>query len=518
MLVDANTPSEQQQRQMFNFGVRLFASHRVYRERIKDSWVYFAPDAEGYPVLVQNWVNEVFNSFANGDFAGRVISYHSKNIPAFKLMEAISLLEERGFLRDAPSAKRYTAIDGRDSVGKGFGIWLHINNYCNLDCEYCFVDKFKAQMSRDVMAETIAKIVSTVKKRGIEKLSLKFAGGEPTLSVPAMEWFYDQLAEQLRGTSLQLSIAVLSNGTNGSDRLLEFLKRPNVGIGISLDGYGAESHDIYRVFKGSKRGSWDLIMRNIERMRDVGVVPYIMATVSELSSPTLPNLVRWIFSNGMRTRISVVRQPTPDAFRAYTSVPRGQDSVIPRHKRTIQDEYRALNESMIDAFEKAFQELEREEYGVDVITGLEICELHFDSPSYTACCGIGTNHVVIQDDGKLASCPMTVRETNVPATFDLLKSIQDTFAHSPAMRNAVEEKNCLDCNWFPVCVSGCPVNNLRMKGVPFTISPLHEYYDYVIPRFVRFAGNKMFQDRQKSLSNSDFVVIDKATEEVQFDD
>jgi len=55
-------------------------------------------------------------------------------------------------------------------------------------------------------------------------------------------------------------------------------------------------------------------------------------------------------------------------------------------------------------------------------------------------------------------------------------------------------KNCLDCNWFPVCVGGCPVNNQRANGNPYTISPLHDYYQYVIPRFLEFTGLKLYQE------------------------
>jgi radical SAM protein with 4Fe4S-binding SPASM domain len=149
---------------------------------------------------------------------------------------------------------------------------------------------------------------------------------------------------------------------------------------------------------------------------------------------------------------------------------------------------------MKEAFEKAFTELEHPDFRIDLRNGMNICELHFDSPVMTACCGIGSTHVVIQEDGKVASCS------------DLLKAAQQTFRISPQIRNSCEEKNCLDCRWFPVCVSGCPVNNERMTGSPFTISPLHEFYQYVIPRYVRFFGIKLLQEARRQGADASWLL------------
>jgi uncharacterized protein len=378
--------------------------------------------------------------------------------------------------------------------GQELSIWLHVNNYCNLDCDYCFVEKDHAAMTREVMAATISRIVCTARKHGTQRIGLKFGGGEPTLSVPAMEWFHDRLLRELEGTGVTLSTGVVSNGTVASDRLIAFLRRPRVALSISLDGFGATSHDRYRVFVGSGEGSWDVIMRNVDRFLANGIVPGINATISEQTSATLPELVRWIFGRGLRARLSVVRQPTEDRFREW-GVVRLRTSRDARPD--IRDAYAGLNRSMKAAFEAAFAELEKPEVAIDLRNGLRICELTFDQPSFTSCCGIGSNHVVIQEDGRLASCPMTLREANVEPSDDLVTSTRETFASSPMEHDRGGEKSCLDCRWFPVCVGGCPVNNERMTGRAFTVSPLHEFYEYVIPRYVVFFGRKLLQEERR---------------------
>jgi sulfatase maturation enzyme AslB (radical SAM superfamily) len=81
----------------------------------------------------------------------------------------------------------------------------------------------------------------------------------------------------------------------------------------------------------------------------------------------------------------------------------------------------------------------------------------------------------------------------VPAGPDLFSVARLTFPYRPEERNESEEKNCLDCQWFPVCASGCPMTNLRIKNKAFTISPLHAFYAFVIPRYVTFFGRKLLQ-------------------------
>ena len=477
-----------------NLGVKLYASSRVYTEAINSEYaVLFAPDLPGLPALVKLWMIDLMAEFMGGNTCHDAIGRYMQRaeIDLFECLDAVGELEARGFLRASPDPERYQAHEIVPDLIEGISIWLHINNHCNLDCSYCFVEKDGAFMPDAVMIETINRIVSTVSTRNLKNVQLKFAGGEPTLSTNKMIWFHDVLSEKLNALSVNLHTSVLSNGTVVSDQLIGFLQRPNVGLSISLDGYGAESHDLYRVFKSDARGSWELIMRNIEKFRSNGVTPYILATISERSSSTLQDLVKWIFSNGLRTRLGVVRQPTEDKFREYGNLI-SRTSLLQKRPDPAAL-YSQLNQTMVKAFDDAFKELEKPEYRFNVATDLHVCELHFDRPSYTATCGIGGSHIVIQEDGRLASCPMTLRETNVEPTDDLILAIRKTLKGSPTDRNMATEKNCLDCQWFPVCTSGCPVNNERNTGAAFTISPLHDFYVFVIPRYLRLYGIKMLQ-------------------------
>ncbi len=476
----------------YDLSATLFKSGRLYDAPLDHGHVLFNPDWRGLPILVNDWVAEIVAAFDGGAHLGDVLAELPESVDLGEALDVVEYLEQTGFLRPSPTPERYTAGEFSNESTRGMGIWVHVNNHCNLDCEYCFVDKFKSTMKPETVTQTVEYIRSTVEIRKIREVLVKFAGGEPTLSLATMEDFHDRLVWALRPLGARVQFGILTNGTVLYPELIDFAKRARVTMAISLDGYGAETHDIFRVYKNSRRGSWNNILVNIEKLKANRIPISINATISEQSCKSLPQLVKWIAENGFRTRLGVVRQPNG----SWAGGDRAQ-------------EYERLTTAINAAFEAAFAELEQPQYQIDLRYGMGICELHFEDPVTTACCGIATSHIVIQDDGRLASCPMTTRQDSVAAGPDLFAAARLTFPHHPEERNSAEEKNCLDCRWFPVCTSGCPVTNLRIKGKAFTISPLHAFYDYVIPRYVTFVGRKLLQLAQKA-GIQDFVILDVA--------
>ena len=460
----------------YDLSATLFASGRLFSAPLGAAHVLFNPDRRGLPIVVDDWVAELVNDFTEGARIGDVLSALPDSVELTDALDVTQYLEENGFLRKDRTALRYTAGEFADTSSHAMGMWVHINNHCNLACEYCFVNKFKSTMRPEIVAQTVDYIRLTAETRQIKEILVKFAGGEPTLSLGTMEDFHSRLSVALKPLGVRVQTGILTNGTVLYPRLLDFIKRARATVAISLDGYGAETHDIFRIFTKSRKGSWDRILANIETLKAESIPISINATISEQSCSSLPALLKWIAENGFRTRLGVVRQPN------------GSWAAGNR-----EEEYEKLTSAVSAAFDEALTELEKPEYEIDLRNGVGICELHFETPVTTACCGIATNHIVIQDDGRLASCPMTTREDPVAAGPDLFAAARLTFPHKPESRNDDKEKNCLDCQWFPVCTSGCPVTNLRIKGKAFTISPLHAFYNFIIPRYVQFFGHKLLQ-------------------------
>lgn len=482
-LVKDNPISNEIQRFDVDFGAKLYSASNLYSRFLGNNVVLFSPDHSGYPIMVDKPVYEAITLCKDGLQASNLMQELCKHgLEADECITAISTMEDRGFLGPSAGSPRNAALPFFDAPDK-LEVWLHINNHCNLDCDYCFVDKFQSEMSSEVIDKVIGHLQDTCRKRNISELTVKFAGGEPALSVTKMSEFSRKLEASLVTDKTRIRWSMLSNGTVASKNLINFISERNVSLNISLDGYGSDGHDIYRRYKGTGKGSWNKIRENIGKFIAQGIRPNINATLSVDTVKTLPDLTRWAMDLGLNLHFSLVRETVSPELSLSEA-------------RTTYD---AKCDIFIEEFERAFKVLENENVEVDPERGIGICELSFERPSRSTCCGIGSSHIVIQDDGDIASCPMTIREQSaVSAGEDLVNSARSTVANwKPEVRNESTELNCLDCRWFSVCTSGCPVANERTFGVPFTISPHHKFYEYIIPRYIDFYGRKLLQAAQR---------------------
>ena len=271
--------------------------------------------------------------------------------------------------------------------------------------------------------------MDTAASHDVRHIALKFAGGEPTLSLPDMEWFHDELSKQLERTNAKLSTAILTNGTNVSTRLIEFIKRNGINVSFLLSIRLLFPRPLPDIQDHWPRALGPL-GSNIDKLQANAIHPYILATISEKTAPSLPDLVRWIYSRGLRSRLGVVRQPTESSFTEngygrpiesgqLVTIRRLNEKSQPETFASIQSRYSPLVNTMKEAFEKAFQDLEHPDFRFE--RGMSgICEFHFDRPVRRRLWN-WFNSVVIQEDGKVASCPMTLRNTEVEPGPDLLR-------------------------------------------------------------------------------------------------
>jgi len=127
----------------YDLSERLFRSGRVFRAPIDCGHVVFNPDWRGLPIVVNDWVDNLLTLFTGGAQVGDVLSVLPESVELGEALDVAEYLEHNGFLRPEPTAPRYTATEFSNESSRGMGIWVHVNNHCNLDCEYCFGDKFK---------------------------------------------------------------------------------------------------------------------------------------------------------------------------------------------------------------------------------------------------------------------------------------------------------------------------------------------------------------------------------------
>jgi uncharacterized protein len=453
-----------------DFSAVLVKPATLYEQRLGNDWLLFAPDWLGWPVLVSDSVHSVINCFSVPTPVGIVFSRlsicnHESALSRFT--NVIAALEDAGLLRGKPATLPYVSPVATDAHPlEDINVWLHLTNACNLTCSYCFVRNKDGTQMKDSVCDATADVVArTAIQHKLKSIVLKFAGGEPTLCLPLIERFRSRLETALADSGIRCYAALLTNGTVVNEPVLDFLSRPDSSISISVDGYGA-THDVFRRTKAGAP-TWTRILKNIELLQKRGFSPFIMATVTQQTRNGLPDLVRWILSNHLRTKLSVVRE---------------QGAVL-------SPDY---NHEMAAAFEETFRMLESERISFDPRNDLKICELHFDRPAWGVACAIGTSHIVIKTDGTLVDCPMNVHHQGEPPGDDIIAACSRTFPlDDTESRTSANGRDCVSCQWYPVCAHGCPVYNERNCGYPFAKSTLCEFYKRVIPAYLELIGRKL---------------------------
>ncbi|MDJ0784119.1 MAG: radical SAM protein, partial [Desulfosarcinaceae bacterium] len=453
---------------------KLSASGLLFKEQIdSDHWVVFDPSNQGWPVVIKKKTMRVLEQFSKEK---KVSDLLSDPIRSESDLANIFFLLRNGYLkRDGAYLPYCLQNDYEFEPPRHVEVWLHLTNICNLKCRYCFVeDKRPITMSYNVLKKVANSLAFTSKKYNLKKLTIKFAGGEPTLVYPIIEKFKAVIEELMTDNSTELHFSLLSNGTILNERILHILKDPNTRLSISIDGYES-AHNTFRIFKKDGTGSWATIQRNLALLREHDINPYITSTISSETSDSLSELIDWIRQCGLSTRINLVRQ-------SDCSWENSADTLL---------KYSNVCDRVAESFARAFRALESPSYSLDFVKQLRIADLHFFQPAFGQICGIGHNHIVVKPDGHVVSCPMSTEDKGIWPGNDLLFATKKSFPWTMFERmQKPDDDECLSCLWFPVCSSGCPITNLRINGHPFSKSPFCELYKIVIPSYIRLFAKK----------------------------
>jgi uncharacterized protein len=162
-------------------------------------------------------------------------------------------------------------------------IVLQPTPYCNINCEYCYLH---ARNDRRLMSR---EVVDAVRDKIISRLSPDCApavvwhAGEPT--VAPLSW-YEYAHDRLRSAAPRKTTFLLqSNGVSIPDRWIEFLRRTDTQIGLSIDGPQC-FHDARRKTKAGGP-TWSLVMRTLGRLQAAGLDPRVISVLHPacLSAP-----------------------------------------------------------------------------------------------------------------------------------------------------------------------------------------------------------------------------------------
>lgn len=142
---------------------------------------------------------------------------------------------------------------------------------CQLACKYCYLvgKNSNERMSWDVAKQAIDYILSHEEDFKEEGVVWDFIGGEPFLEIDLIDKICDYVkAEMYRRNHHWFNAYRFSFSTNGlnysTPKIQNFIKKnlDHLSVMITIDGTEV-LHDLNRVYKGTNRGSYHDVLRNI---------------------------------------------------------------------------------------------------------------------------------------------------------------------------------------------------------------------------------------------------------------
>jgi uncharacterized protein len=162
-------------------------------------------------------------------------------------------------------------------------IVLQPTPYCNINCDYCYLG------NRDDRRLMSTAVVDAIKDKLFSRLApdasptIVWHAGEPMVAPVA---WYEYAYRSLRPvTPPQATFAIQTNGVSISRAWIDFLRRNEMRIGMSIDG-PQRFHDARRKTRAGTP-TWSLVMNNLRRLQSEGLYPSVISVLhpDSLSAP-----------------------------------------------------------------------------------------------------------------------------------------------------------------------------------------------------------------------------------------
>ncbi len=202
--------------------------------------------------------------------------------------------------------------------GVAKNITFIVTKDCQLACKYCYLvgKNSKERMSLDTAKAAVDYILADREQFHQESVVFDFIGGEPFLEIDLIDNLCDYIKEQMFlldhpwFNSYRFSFS--TNGINYHEpKVQQFIQKNilHLSIGITIDGTQTK-HDLNRVWKGSGRGSYADVVRNIPLWLSQFPSMGTKVTVSSDDLPYIRESVLHLFGLGItEVNINCVFEP-----------------------------------------------------------------------------------------------------------------------------------------------------------------------------------------------------------------
>ena len=191
--------------------------------------------------------------------------------------------------------------------GRAKSITFIVTKDCQLACKYCYLvgKNTKERMTWEVAKQAIDYILERESEFPEESVVWDFIGGEPFIEIDLIDRICDYLKlEMFRREHHWFNSYRFSFSTNGinyhEEKIQRFIAKnyDHLSIGITIDGT-KQKHDLNRVYKGSERGSYQDVARNIPLWLSQFPNAATKVTISSEDIPYIRESVLHLYSLGI---------------------------------------------------------------------------------------------------------------------------------------------------------------------------------------------------------------------------
>lgn len=233
--------------------------------------------------------NETFDKLKSGKFS---------TLSEFEINELIN----KGFIIDTNKEVKNLPKRKKERKMKCDYIRLVITQNCNLQCQYCFVDKESKCFSKSDIVQ-LGKFIKHDCEKNVE---IQFFGGEPLLYFNIIKKCVQYLSDVCK--EFNISYIITTNGTLINREIATFFKKYDFSVFVSIDG-DKEIHNSYRKNKYGI-GSYNDVIKGVEFLKKQQVNIRALITYNAYNRNKLDFVVKHI-SNEIGIKQLAINTPQP---------------------------------------------------------------------------------------------------------------------------------------------------------------------------------------------------------------
>lgn len=201
----------------------------------------------------------------------------------------------------------------KHQIRKGSTVIIIPTQTCNFACTYCYAQN--AHQYKSIMSyETLKTVLDYVLNSENKKKNISFiGGGEPLTAWHLIQWAVEYLEKNKKVDDV-LNIGITTNASLFTDEMLQYIKDHKIHIGVSFEIL-ADIQNSQRPFIGGKRGSFEVVDHNIQKLIDYNIPYGIRSTITKLNVNRMSEMVEFVamhYPNIRRLHLEQVTDSSED--------------------------------------------------------------------------------------------------------------------------------------------------------------------------------------------------------------